>query len=198
MERPSSPPSVVFPAPNRRRRSVRSLALWTVVIIAAGVASLLVLARVRQLANRARCADNLRSLGQAILLYCNENHGAYPPTWGTLAMQVDITSEIFVCGNRSLTAPPHLTPAQLGDWITANSDYLYLAADLPIGWSPQVSPQVVLAYERPENHDGINVLFQDGHVAFFDRAEADKVVAQLSRHVNPPQFESEGKHVGFK
>jgi prepilin-type processing-associated H-X9-DG protein len=116
-------------------------------------------------------------------------------------VEEDITNsatEIFVCGNRSLAPPPNLTPAQQGDWITANSDYVYLAGELPFGWSPQVSAQVVLAYERPENHDGINVLFQDGHVAFFDRVEADKVIAQLSRHVNPPQFESEGKHVGLK
>jgi prepilin-type processing-associated H-X9-DG protein len=44
--------------------------------------------------NRKRCASNLRMIGQAILLYANENKGAYPrtifkpadakqPTWGT-------------------------------------------------------------------------------------------------------------------
>jgi len=44
--------------------------------------------------NRVKCASNLRQIGQAILLYSNENHGAYPrtrattgpsviPTWGT-------------------------------------------------------------------------------------------------------------------
>ncbi len=29
-------------------------------------------------ANRVRCASNLRQIGQAILLYANENRGAYP------------------------------------------------------------------------------------------------------------------------
>src|SRR5690349_2134866 len=44
--------------------------------------------------NRKRCASNLRQIGQACLLYANENKGAYPrtiykpadakkPTWGT-------------------------------------------------------------------------------------------------------------------
>ncbi|HEY7087350.1 MAG TPA: H-X9-DG-CTERM domain-containing protein [Tepidisphaeraceae bacterium] len=44
--------------------------------------------------NRVKCASNLRQIGQAILLYSNENRGAYPqttfadgavviPTWGT-------------------------------------------------------------------------------------------------------------------
>src|SRR5439155_21832178 len=44
--------------------------------------------------NRVQCASNLRQIGQALLLYANENKGAYPrtlfvrgetvtPTWGT-------------------------------------------------------------------------------------------------------------------
>jgi prepilin-type processing-associated H-X9-DG protein len=44
--------------------------------------------------NRVKCASNLRQIGQAILLYSNDNHGAYPrtrmsagpqrtPVWGT-------------------------------------------------------------------------------------------------------------------
>jgi hypothetical protein len=46
-----------------------------------------------EVANRVRCASNLRMIGQAILLYSNENRGAFPrtladinnpmPTWAT-------------------------------------------------------------------------------------------------------------------
>src|SRR3984885_14390424 len=36
--------------------------------------------RARETANRVKCASNLRQIGQAILLYSNENHGAYPRT----------------------------------------------------------------------------------------------------------------------
>jgi prepilin-type processing-associated H-X9-DG protein len=51
--------------------------------------------RARETANRVKCASNLRQIGQAILLYSNENKGAYPrtryssntapltPTWGS-------------------------------------------------------------------------------------------------------------------
>jgi prepilin-type processing-associated H-X9-DG protein len=50
--------------------------------------------RSRETANRVKCASNLRQIGQAMLLYANENHGHYPramyapsadtiPTWGT-------------------------------------------------------------------------------------------------------------------
>jgi prepilin-type processing-associated H-X9-DG protein len=36
--------------------------------------------RAREMANRVKCASNLRQIGQAILLYSNENNGAYPRT----------------------------------------------------------------------------------------------------------------------
>jgi prepilin-type processing-associated H-X9-DG protein len=49
--------------------------------------------RAREVADRVKCASNLRQIGQAILLYSNDNKGNYPrtmwdtqnatPTWGT-------------------------------------------------------------------------------------------------------------------
>ncbi len=58
--------------------------------------------RARETANRVKCASNLRQIGQAILLYANENKGNYPrtvmdttgappPTWatGTTTPQAD-------------------------------------------------------------------------------------------------------------
>src|SRR5438105_1544867 len=32
----------------------------------------------RETANRVKCASNLRQIGQALLLYANDNHGEYP------------------------------------------------------------------------------------------------------------------------
>src|SRR5436190_24141186 len=54
--------------------------------------------------NRVKCASNLRQIGQAILLYANENEGAYPrttyqsgevvvPVWGTGAPTTQPFSE---------------------------------------------------------------------------------------------------------
>lgn len=56
--------------------------------------------RQREPANRVRCAANLKSIGQALMLYAAENKGAYPrtiyapgekviPTWGTGASATD-------------------------------------------------------------------------------------------------------------
>src|SRR3954468_14718695 len=36
--------------------------------------------RVQETAMRVKCASNLRQIGQAMLLYANENRGAYPRT----------------------------------------------------------------------------------------------------------------------
>jgi prepilin-type processing-associated H-X9-DG protein len=63
-------------------------------LVAGSLATLLGAAAVsrREIENRIRCASNLRQIGTAIILYANENRGAYPrttykadaaPVWGT-------------------------------------------------------------------------------------------------------------------
>jgi prepilin-type N-terminal cleavage/methylation domain-containing protein/prepilin-type processing-associated H-X9-DG protein len=55
-------------------------------LVVIGIIALLIsillpsLNRARETANRVKCASNLRQVGQAILLYSNENKGAYPRT----------------------------------------------------------------------------------------------------------------------
>jgi prepilin-type processing-associated H-X9-DG protein len=51
-------------------------------IIALLIAILLpALSGAREQANRVKCAANLRSIGQAMSMYAQENHGQYPRTW---------------------------------------------------------------------------------------------------------------------
>ena len=56
-------------------------------LVVIGIIALLIsillpsLSRARETANRVKCASNLRQIGQAMLLYANENNGNYPRTY---------------------------------------------------------------------------------------------------------------------
>src|SRR5258706_7661990 len=55
-------------------------------LVVIGIIALLIsillpsLSRARETANRVKCGSNLRQIGQAMMLYANENQGSYPRT----------------------------------------------------------------------------------------------------------------------
>ena len=78
---------------SQRKAGFTLVELLVVIGIIALLISILLpsLNRARETANRVKCASNLRQIGQALLLYANENKGNYPrtlynvasaPTWG--------------------------------------------------------------------------------------------------------------------
>jgi len=79
---------------NRMPWCVGDLVVGIALLTMVGGAVFVAAQHAREINNRVKCASNLRQIGQAILLYANENKGAYPrtilkaanevkPTWGT-------------------------------------------------------------------------------------------------------------------
>src|SRR3954467_5982482 len=97
----------VFVSSIRRSRSGFGLTDLLVVVALIPLVAVLVAGCVRRTrgegAVRVYCASHLRQIGQAILLYSNENRGAYPrtkyvggkpPTWGTHAPATQPFSDV--------------------------------------------------------------------------------------------------------
>src|ERR1041385_399201 len=104
-------------------------------LVVIGIIALLIsillpsLNRARETANRVKCGSNMRQIGQAMLLYSNENKAKYPPDLGTLVKTEDISIEVFTCPSSDTAIPPDIRSGALDKqaaWVNGNSDYVYL------------------------------------------------------------------------
>ncbi len=151
--------------------SVGTVALATSILLPS-------LNRSRETANRVKCASNQRQIGQAILLYANDNQGKYPPDLGTLIKTEDITTQVFICPSGNTTLPPHLTtPDEHANRDNENSDYIYVGKGMT---STTAKSTDIVLYEKPDSHskDGMNILYGDGHVEFLRMDLAKKLIEQ--------------------
>jgi len=131
------------------------------------------LTRARMSANMVKSASNLRQIGQAMLLYANENKGKYPKTMGELLLTQDITIDVFVSPQSKTRAPRDKTKDEQALWVTNDCDYEYLGA----GKNSQTGADIILAYEkiRPGMR-GINMLYGDGHVEYINVQNARQIL----------------------
>jgi prepilin-type N-terminal cleavage/methylation domain-containing protein/prepilin-type processing-associated H-X9-DG protein len=116
-------------------------------IIAALMAILLpLLEKGREKANEAKCMSNLRTIGQSIALYANENHGHYPRT--TYVPGIAPTA-----GTNPAAADPFVTGGPAANDVTAALFLLVRTQKLPMEtfncpyndvttWEPDPAPNV--------------------------------------------------------
>jgi prepilin-type processing-associated H-X9-DG protein len=138
----------------------------------------------------------VRQIGQALLDYCNDNMGRYPPDLGTLIKTQNIPVSDFLCpsmpGGKSLPSNlAQLTRDQQAQWVNEHTDFIYLGAGLKQGAPPET---VVLYEEHVEQNSGpdlglgpdeVQMLFADGHVEPIPPAEAHRRI-ESQKLKNPP------------
>jgi prepilin-type processing-associated H-X9-DG protein len=140
--------------------------------------------RARETANRVKCSSNERQIGQAMLLYSNDNRGKYPPDLGTLIKTQDITIDVFVCPSSPNAIPAEVRGAPLdvqAAWVNANANYVYAGAGLNNA-TPADRP---VLYEKAGDHDqdGMNILYGDGHVEWQAMPTAQQEIQKVGGQV---------------
>jgi prepilin-type processing-associated H-X9-DG protein len=158
-------------------------------VAASVVVCLLVVRKQTAIADRQRCASQLIALGQAILLYCNENKGTLPLSWREICLMQDVASEVFVCpASQDVPAAGDNTDAKAQQLVAGgHCSYQYLGS----GNIQDLTPEIVLAVENPYHHGSdleVNVLFGDGHVRHMTGAASKQILGAISRGERPVRY----------
>jgi len=164
-------------------------ALLTVALLVVGVLFILSTLPEYGQSPRVRCANNLRQIGLACLMYANDHANQYPDNLSVVLRDEDITPEVFVCPSSNDTPARGPTKQALAANLTAGGhlSYIYVGK----GLTSAAPADAVLAYEPLANHrgEGMEVLYADGHVEFQSSLTARNIIAELQSGHNPPRPE---------
>lgn len=138
---------------------------------------------------RVQCASNLRQIHQGLLLYCNDaGTDQYPADLVTLVGHGDLHPEVFTCPSSGGEPATGATTREVADHFRSDPErcsYVYVGGTL----TARHPADCVVAYEPLANHkgEGMNVLYNDGHVEWVAKGEAERVIAELGAGHNPPR-----------
>jgi prepilin-type processing-associated H-X9-DG protein len=124
------------------------------------------LARTRQIAQSTVSGSHLAGIGKAMFIYANDNNDVYPPDLKTLVEKEDLS-------------PKSLESSRKPKDFNGPS-FIYIT-----GQNPKMNSGNVLVYENPEFcRDGVNVLYNDGHVAFERWDDFKKAIEETYKRLN--------------
>lgn len=172
------------PGPRRRLRP------W-VIVVSACLLCLLGIGVVLPSLNRTHehsawisCSSNLKQIGQAMLLYANENRDQMPPDFVALLQTQDLVPEVFACwgaGDEKTTATQ---PAEQRADFAGGGHCSYIYVDR-LGRYSKIAYDDIVAFEPPGHHDFAAALFGDGHTERIDDATAKELLRQYNHAVRP-------------
>ena len=140
-----------------------------------------------------RCSNNMRQIGFTILRYAHDREGRFPDTLQQLCEDTDLSPENLVCPSSSDVAARGPTTRE---WVAqlampGHLSYTYMGQGLT---TATADPNRPILYEAMSNHDlgvarwaGMNILFADGRVEFFDPITAKKRLAAVAPTTLPVQ-----------
>lgn len=198
-ERPTGPmPPLDYagpmPAPERRARRRVLIGRWVAwafvaVLVGSLVISVMLPSRgaSRRQAGRIACAAQLRLIGKALKAYVT-THGQYPDNLSQLYLDGGVQPRDFLCPECPDTPARGSTPDAVAADLTAGGhlSYAYVGA----GLRPATHPDTVVMFDFPTNHvrdrlEGGNVLFADGHLEWYNRAEFRTLVDRAAAGERP-------------
>jgi prepilin-type processing-associated H-X9-DG protein len=147
-------------------------------------------ATARQQAKQAQCSVNLRQIGLGLQRYAAANGGQYPAKLSVLIEDGTIPPAFLVCPHTGDTVAPGADAKAQAKNLEKGGhlSYVYVGQGLTIN-SPA---DAVLAHEKKGNHknSGMNVLFNDGRVEWYDAAATATLLSELSAGNNPPKVKA--------
>jgi prepilin-type processing-associated H-X9-DG protein len=176
-----------IPYPRKQRPRGRLLLYLLAATSCATLAVLIVRANyfAGESANRMRCKKQMSAIGQSLMLYANENRGAYPPALKDLIRTQDVTPEVFICPSSNDTpATGDVHEQRVANLEAAgHCSYIYLGTGMH--WNSE--PEKVLLFESMSNHGtGFHMVFCDGHSEFITGPNASRIESELRHGKNPP------------